>query len=336
MTQKKSGCFSFLAILIVSLILSSFIQTFIPISLYTSFTIIVLLLSWVLGKSKSAKFNWSYIRYSILFLILITGLQYILDMIPLSIAHQESDISEYIYREKVLEEGDSIVLLRQDRKWSDNYGNTYKGKFSIREKDYFSSKQEYFTNAHKRKQHSWGELYNYLVISDTPKLDLILKELSTIKNTNQLNQLEFAEMVVTFIQDIPYSFVFETACLSPYKYEKSIRVVLEKCSDCCIGSIPFGIQNPLGFMGNLKGDCDTRTVIIYAFLSYFGYDVAILNSDYYKHSILGLNIPAKGIYKLHNGKRYYTWETTSKHFTIGTLPKNFDDISHWYIVLNNI
>ncbi|WP_024768176.1 hypothetical protein [Aquimarina macrocephali] len=335
--KKKLGCFSFPAIILISLVGSSVVQGFFPISLFWAFALLLLLLSWLLGKldSHQKSFQWRYMLYSTFVLASLLGLRHVLDAIPVSIENQKSDVSEYIYREKTLEEGDSIMLLRQDRQWTDNYGNTFKGKFSIREKDYFSSKKEYLNTVQKHKKGSWGKLYQYLVTSDTPRLDLILEELTTIKNTNKLNQFEFAEMVVTFIQDIPYSFVFENDCESPEKYEESIRVILEECSDCCIGNIPFGIQNPVGFMGNLKGDCDTRTVIIYAILSHFGYDVAILNSDYYKHSVLGLHIPAKGIYKVQNGKRYYIWETTNKHFTIGTLPKNFDNINHWHIVLTN-
>lgn len=334
--KKNLGCFSFPAILLISLVGSGVIQTFIPISLSTAFVLLLLFFSWLLGKLEGAhekKFYWRYIAYSLLVLILTFGLRYILDSTPISLESQKSNISESIYREKSLENGDSITLLKQDRKWIDNYGNTFHGKFSVRENDYITSKKEYFNKA--QKQQSWGKLYKYLADSDTPRLDLILKEFTKIKEAKQLNQFEFAEMVVTFIQDIPYSFVFENACQPPSKYEESIKVVLEKCSDCCIGNIPFGIQNPVGFMGNLKGDCDTRTVIIYAILNYFGYDVAILNSDYYKHSILGLHIPAKGVYKIYNGKKYYTWETTNKYFTIGTLPKNFDNINHWYIVLTN-
>lgn len=335
--KKKLGCFSFPAIILISLVSSSVVQAFFSISLFWAFALVLLLLSWLLEKldSNQKRFQWRYVLYSTFVLGSILGLRHMLGTIPITIESQKSDISEYIYREKILKEGDSIVLLWQNRQWTDNYGNTFKGKFSIREKDYFSSRKEYFNTVQKHKQQSWGKLYQYLATSDTPRLDLILSELTKIKNSNKLNQFEFAEMVVTFIQDIPYSFVFENDCESPEKYEESIRMILEECSDCCIGNIPFGIQNPVGFMGNLKGDCDTRTVIIYAILSHFGYDVAILNSDYYKHSVLGVHIPAKGIYKVQNGKRYYLWETTNKHFTIGTLPKNFDNINHWYIVLTN-
>ncbi|MEW7289893.1 hypothetical protein [Aquimarina sp. 2304DJ70-9] len=336
--KKGAGCFSFLAIVLVSVIGGSFIKGFLPVSTFTSFAITLLTLSFIMGRSKNtenSKFSWSYILYSTFFLVVLSGLRYMISNIPTSEEVIKSDISENIYQETIFEKGDSIRLLSQNRRWNDNYGNSFEGNFSVREKDYVSSKKEYFNSAQSYRRLPWGDLYQHLATTDTPRLDLILKKLKEIKSTNTLNQFEFADMVVTFIQDIPYSFVFENPCQSADQYEESIRVILESCPDCCIGNIPHGIQNPVGFMGNLKGDCDTRTVIIYAILSYFGYDVAILNSDYYRHSILGLNIPSKGIYKLHNGKRYYIWETTNKYFTLGTMPNNFKNINHWYIVLTN-
>ncbi len=61
----------------------------------------------------------------------------------------------------------------------------------------------------------------------------------------------------------------------------------------------------------------------------------IANSDFYRHSILGLNIAATGKQKKHRGKTYTLWETTSKYFKIGTLSPSQDDITHWNIVLTN-
>ncbi len=339
MAEKKgTGCFSFLAIILLSVIGSGFIKGFLHVSTFTAFIILLLTLSFLFGRlqrHQKKTFSWRYLAYSGFVLILFLGLRYMISNIPASDQISKSDISESMYRDRIFEKGDSIAVLSQKRQWNDNYGNSFEGNFSVREKDYISSKKEYLNNIQKHRQLSWGGLYQYLATSDTPKLDLILEKLKEIKESNTLNQFEFADMVVTFIQDIPYSFVFENSCKSADQYEESIRVILESCPDCCIGNIPHGIQNPVGFMGNLKGDCDTRTVILYAILSYFGYDVAILNSDYYRHSVLGLNLPSKGIYKVYNGKRYYIWETTNKHFTLGTLPNNFKNINHWNIVLTN-
>ncbi|WP_160114793.1 hypothetical protein [Aquimarina sp. AU474] len=337
--NKGLGCFQFSAIVLTSVVLSSFVKSLLMISTLTAFGFLLLSISMIYGRiehKKTKKNAWKYVLYSLLLLISLVGVKAVLNNLP---TYQEnevkSNISEDIYRETIFEKGDSIVLLSQQREWKDNYGNSFEGNFSVREQDYTISKKEYFDNRSKHRKFSWGNLYQSLAVADTPRLDLILKKLEEIQASQTLNRFEFADMVVTFIQDIPYALVFESHCESPEKYEPSIRSILERCPDCCIGGIPYGIQNPVGFMGNLKGDCDTRTVIIYAILSHFGYNVAILNSDYYKHSILGLEIPAKGTYKLHNGKRYYVWETTNKHFTIGTLPRSFNNINHWHIMLTN-
>jgi hypothetical protein len=147
--------------------------------------------------------------------------------------------------------------------------------------------------------------------------------------------MEFAEMVVTCIQDIPYSFVFQSDCLPAENYEKSIKNILNNCPDCCIGNVLYGIQNPVSFIQNLKGDCDTRTVLIYSILKHFNYDVAILNSEFYRHSILGLNLPKSGLSKIYKGKKYVLWETTAKYYSAGDLPSGFNDLQHWNVVLTS-
>lgn len=334
-TKKESGCLVYLSIMLISIGTSTFIHLTIGSSLLYTFLFIIFVLSWVYGRfinTENKSTTIKYLVYSILLTITLFWFKNLSS--PLSDGSDyNKDISEDIYREKILEQGDSITLLSHNRNWSDNYGRSYQSTFSIRENDYHQSRKNYNTIKDQGKTITWGQLYQYLSDTDTPSLDLILEKLKNIKETNKLNQLEFAEMVVTFVQDIPYSFVFGEECQNPEDYEEAIRSVLKKCPECCIGNIPFGVQNPTGFMGNLKGDCDTRTVLIYALLSYFGYDVAILNSDYYRHSILGLNIPAKGTYKAYKGRRYYLWETTNKFFTLGTLPNNFNNINHWSFVL---
>lgn len=339
-SKKGLGCFTFPAILFIAVIGSSVLQTLIPVSNLTAFAFVLVISSWLAGKIiNDKKSSLRYLIYSTLFLGFLFGMRYVLTNIEIpqpTPKPRVTQTSEDIYKEKVFEQGDSITLLSQNRNWKDNYGNAYKGHFSVRENDYISSKQNYHTYAKQKGWKSWGRLYKDLAATDTPKLDLIIQQLSKIQKDQELNQFEFAELIVTFIQDIPYSLVFQEPCGKAEQYEEdAIRLVLEECPSCYIGQIPYGIQNPVAFMGDLKGDCDTRTVIIYAILDYFGYDVAILNSDYYRHSILGLHIPAKGKYKSYKGKRYYVWETTNKYFTIGTLPKNFNNIRYWNIVLIN-
>jgi hypothetical protein len=242
---------------------------------------------------------------------------------------------EQVAKSTIIENNDTILVYSSKRVWKDNFGNDFDANLTVREADYL---QLYKHLEHYKGSSSgnfWGNLYDYLDQQDTPKLDLVLKAFSEIQAAKNLNQMEFAEMVVTCIQDIPYSLVFEGECLSPENYEYEIQQILKECPDCCVGDVKFGVQNPVTFLQSLKGDCDSRTVLIYAILKHFGYDIAILNSDYYRHSILGINIPGGGTYKTHYGKRYLLWETTNKYFKAGDVPSTFNDVSYWNVVLTS-
>jgi len=236
----------------------------------------------------------------------------------------------------IVEAKDTVRVYSSHRKWRDNYGNNYQSDLVVREQDYLRLKDHNSTFSYRSNMgHFWGNLYDYMEQADGPSLDLVMTAFQEIHSQKKLNQMEFAEMVVSCIQDIPYSFIFSEECLPAENYERSIRTILEDCPDCCMGNVPYGIQNPVSFLQNLKGDCDTRTVIIYSILKHFNFDVAILNSEFYRHSIIGLNLPATGIYKLHYGKKYVVWETTAKYYEVGKLPSNFNDITHWNVVLTS-
>ena len=205
----------------------------------------------------------------------------------------------------------------------------------VREDDYLRLRNQTNDFPYRGQATFWGDLYAYMSTNDSDALDLVYNAFANLKRANNLNSRQFADMVVTMVQDMPYALVFEGACLSPENYEESFADILRQCPECCIGNKRFGIQNPISYLANLKGDCDTRTVLIYTILSHFGYDIAILNSDFYKHSIIGINLPTKGSYKLYRGKKYYVWETTAQNFASGTLPYTFNDIKQWHIVLTN-
>lgn len=314
-------------------VLQFFIKLHESISFLLAITISILFTYKILG-TPSIK---SIIKNVVVLCILFAGLRLIGSFL-IDLSHQDHAIfteEETVTTEYIIEQQDTVPVYKSNRHWKDNFGNVYSGELMVRAKDYKRLRGYMQHYNPTNNTNFWGELYKHMEQKDAPSLDLIMQMFTKVHQQKNLNQMEFAEMVVSCVQDIPYSFVFQETCLPASNYEDEIKYVLEDCPDCCIGNIPFGIQNPVSFIKNLKGDCDTRTVLIYSILKHFNYDVAIANSDFYRHSILGLNIPATGKQKKYRGKTYTLWETTAKHFPIGELSSTTNNVSHWNIVLTS-
>ena len=343
MTSKQNnntGCLLFFLMGILSILSFIILYVIFPLSSNTaiviSISLSVILLKLVFGNSNFKSLIKSGIIIYILFFGLIMVVVFLLDSLKTTptedVTFKKEEKSK---KETIINNNETTVLYTSKRNWIDNYGNHFSGEFSVREDDYNRLNGYLNSYSEVNNKYFWRNLYDYIEQKDAPSLDLIMEAFTQINQEKKLNQMEFAEMVVSFIQDIPYSFVLQNECPSPINYDDSNREILSKCPDCCIGNIKFGIQNPVSFMKNLKGDCDTRTVIIYSILKHFNFDVAIVNSNYYQHSIIGLNLPASGDYKLHHGKKYILWETTAKYYKAGELPLNFNNVKHWDIVLTS-
>ncbi|MFT6126680.1 hypothetical protein ABXT64_06825 [Candidatus Marifrigoribacter sp. Uisw_064] len=338
--ENKNGCLWAFLVVIFSLLSFGIVATVFNFSgLFTtliSVLLSILLINKMLGKpSAKSAIGKGISIFIILFFFQWFGRFLINNLELYSKEEARFKKEEAVKESTTIETEDTLKVFTSNRKWKDNYGKKYSGDLTVRKSDYDRLKNHINGYPVPSGGNFWGNLYNYIERTDTPSLDLVIENFSEINKNQNLNQMEFADMVVSCIQDIPYSFVFQNKCLPADSYEDSIKQVLVDCPDCCIGNIKYGIQNPVSFVQSLKGDCDTRTVIIYSILKHFNYDVAIVNSNFYRHSILGINIPSRGLYKLHNGKRYVLWETTGKYFEIGQLSKAFNDVTHWNIVLTS-
>ncbi len=230
------------------------------------------------------------------------------------------------------------VLLSSFRKWSDYGDQSYEGRLNVKKTDYAQARQHRTQVAKQlgNDQADWQRLYAELAKNDAPKLDLICGFLDSIRQANQLNSRQFAEMICTCIQDIPYYLILDGPCDPRYYEGEFISDYLQK-GNPCMGNVAYGIQSPAEFMGNLKGDCDTRSLLAYTLLSKFGYDAVVLVSLEYQHSILGINLPTRGAYKYHLGKRYYTWELTVPNMEIGQIDPEQGNMELWdvYLASNN-
>ncbi len=293
-----------------------------------------ILTSVLMGKPRKG-FLWGS---AVFYIVVVIFIRFAFNFITGAFENKKTPTfnkTEKVAKSTIVENNDTILVYSSNRVWKDNFGNKYDANLTVREADYLSLYKHLENYKGSYSGNFWGDLYDYLDQKDTPKLDLVIKAFAEIQATKNLNEMEFAEMVVTCIQDIPYSLVFEGECLPAQNYEYEIQRILKDCPECCVGGVKFGVQNPVTFLQSLKGDCDSRTVLIYSILKYFGYDIAILNSDHYRHSILGIHIAGGGIYKTYYGKRYLLWETTNKYFKAGDLPSTFNNVSYWNVVLTS-
>jgi hypothetical protein len=170
---------------------------------------------------------------------------------------------------------------------------------------------------------------------DSPKLDSIVRKLKTTAVQKKLNPARTAEMVCTFIQEIPYFLVHQLDCKQIVKEAGSGFIVeYHMQNKPCLPEIPAGVQSPYEFMHNLKGDCDTRSLLAFTILKKMGIPASVWISEAYGHSVLGVGLPiASGFYKEVNGVKHYAVELTAKGFRLGMISPEQQIESNWDIAL---
>lgn len=181
----------------------------------------------------------------------------------------------------------------------------------------------------------YGKIYNSMEKMDSPKLDSIIKKLKYTATKNKLNPARTTEMVCTFIQEIPYFLVHQMDCKQIVKEAGSGFIVeYHMQNKPCLPEIPAGVQSPYEFMHNLKGDCDTRSLLAFTILKKMGIPASVWISEAYGHSVLGVGLPiASGFYKEVNGVKHYAVELTAKGFRLGMISPEQQIESNWDIAL---
>lgn len=219
--------------------------------------------------------------------------------------------------------------------WTDFKKNDYEGVYLLSNNVHEKSKSNIKSLQRNTSINNISQVYQSVYNNDKKGLKSFYTMLDSVKTANKLNKKQFAELIVSLVQEQQYTIVIDADCSNPsIKSNQAIRELLNHGFEC-ESYHSFGLKTPLEFSKDLKGDCDTRTVLLYTILKHFDYKVAIINSDYYKHSMLGINLPnINGSYKLHRGIKYYFWETTAKGPRLGLLPREFKNTHYWNVVLN--
>ena len=229
------------------------------------------------------------------------------------------------------------LLMSHLRNWDDLADRHYQGPLAIAQNQFFRARQvrEAIPSRDglaESEDVTMSTLYGTLARTDADHLPRIYAMFDSLGRDRGLNREQFAQMVVTCVQDIPYALVHQGTCDDFDRMAPGL--VSEHNRKTCQPGIRFGVQGPAEFMYNLKADCDTRALFLYTVLRHFGYDAAVLISNHYSHSVLGLAQPAASSrYVEKRGHRYYAWETTSKGFPLGMLAPQMSDMRFWDIAV---
>ena len=232
---------------------------------------------------------------------------------------------------------EQIKYLTHKLSWKDNKSKKYSSTFRVRKDFYHLSRL-----SRKRLEPSqvsftgyYREVYQNLLIQDRGYLNEILSMYLSIGKRQKLNRKAFADMIVTSIQNIPYYLIHELSHREADRQFGGFVSQYHRSGGPCLDQIKFGIQSPTEFMGNFKGDCDTRSLLLYYVLSEFGYKVMVLGSERYSHAILAISGNYRGLHKRSKGIKYYAWETTAVGYVPGTLNPDCNDMNYWKVILKN-
>ena len=228
------------------------------------------------------------------------------------------------------------TIIKHFRVWQDYDGNQYEGTIWTRKSDF--AKAKYFKNnliLNSNSSRAYDEMIYRLKENDKNNLSGVYQLFDSIRQKEQLSNVKFAELIVSFVQDIPYTVIVPDDCNPNLYDDKFIREYLSSKDARCDGFEKFGINSPVEFMSNLNGDCDTRTLLLYTMLAHYGYDVALFSSEYYAHSIIGINLPLGGIAYQYQNQQYILWETTAPNIKAGVLPKEISNLNYWRISLKS-
>jgi hypothetical protein len=168
---------------------------------------------------------------------------------------------------------------------------------------------------------------------DEQKLDSLAEVFRAEQQKRNLNSGQTAEMVITFIQEIPYCLIHEGSCAEANKMAGFIAEYHQEGKPC-LPNIITGLQSPYEFIHNLKGDCDTRSLLGFSLLSKLGIPASVWVSEAYGHSVLGVGLGSGGTYyKMVGGIRHSAVELTAKGFRLGMISPEQGDMNNWKIAL---
>ena len=229
-------------------------------------------------------------------------------------------------------------LYRHTAEWNDFDDRNYSGDYYTTYRQVLQSGNFHHALAEMEtpedEDRYWRSIYQLLSRNDTRKLDSLVDFFRTRADSLGLQPAGQAEMVVTFIQQIPYYLVHDGTCEQALSGDNEFMVDYHRQGRPCVPEAVAGIQSPYEFIHDLKGDCDTRTVLAWTLLSALNIPSSVWISQTYGHSVLGVGLPAGGgNYKTVNGVRHFAVELTAEGYRLGMISPDQTDMDNWKVIV---
>lgn len=149
----------------------------------------------------------------------------------------------------------------------------------------------------------WAGVYTYVAEKNRTRIENIARGFLWYREKNRLSDRELLDLVVNFVQQIPYE----------------------------LPENEYGLYSPSMILERKGGDCDSKSLFAALLLEELGYDTALFYSRDYRHAMLGVNAPSTGVYKELDGSTYYFTEMTAPGWQIGDIPPDCSDPELWSV-----
>jgi hypothetical protein len=176
-------------------------------------------------------------------------------------------------------------------------GDTYTLKFNMSQQQYLN----YANNPIYRRMPN-GNLRAHgidFITANDSLIKSMAQQMKTMGNEAELDKNEMGQMVLNFVQSIPYQY----------------------------DNITYNVQDywvfPLETLYHGKGDCEDKSFLYASIMIAMGYDCALLFFEDHVAVGLGLSYVANGEYYNNTGIHYYYCETTAKGWSIGEIPDEY-------------
>lgn len=184
-------------------------------------------------------------------------------------------------------------------------GDTYTLRFSIDQAKYLGYVNEYVSRR-MTSDNDWILGLQFISANDSLIMS-IAAQLSDLKDRAGLDRSGEANMVLSFVQTIPYAF-----------------------DNATYGSEDYWAY-PVETLYHGQGDCEDKSFLYASIMEDLNYDCALLFfSDHVAVGVAFDKIPG-GTYYTVNGVNYYYSETTTIGWTVGEKPDDYGD-SHVIVV----